>query len=133
MKLLSLWRQRSCLPRSKSRLTQLGTYQQDAGSRPRTTSRIGGNRAGRPGVATPTTEGTQLPEFTITRQIDAPVETVWAVLEDFGDIQRWSPGVTNSNLTSEGPVSEGSTRHCDFCAVWRRRRADRTATSQTLV
>jgi len=55
-----------------------------------------------------------LPKFTITRQIDASVETVWAVLEDFGDIQRWSPGVTNSNLTSEGPVSEGSTRHCDF-------------------
>lgn len=31
MKLLSLWRQRSCLPRSNSRLTQLGTYQQPAG------------------------------------------------------------------------------------------------------
>ena len=55
-----------------------------------------------------------MPEFTITRQIDAPVETVWAVLEDFGDIQRWSPGVSNSNLTSEGPVGEGTTRHCDF-------------------
>ena len=53
-------------------------------------------------------------EFTITRHIDAPVETVWEVLHDFGDIQRWSPGVTKSELTSEGPVSEGSTRHCDF-------------------
>jgi uncharacterized protein YndB with AHSA1/START domain len=50
----------------------------------------------------------------MTRQIDAPVETVWEVLRDFGDIQRWSPGVTHSNLTSEGPVTEGSTRHCDF-------------------
>jgi len=55
-----------------------------------------------------------MPEFTITRQIDAPVAKVWEVLNDFGDIQRWSPGVTESNLTSEGPVSEGSTRHCDF-------------------
>ncbi len=55
-----------------------------------------------------------LPEFTITRQINAPVETVWEVLHDFGDIQRWSPGVTESELTSEGAVSEGSTRRCDF-------------------
>jgi uncharacterized protein YndB with AHSA1/START domain len=55
-----------------------------------------------------------LPEFTIVRQIDAPVETVWEVLHDFGDIHRWSPGVTDSELTSQGPVSEGTTRHCDF-------------------
>ena len=55
-----------------------------------------------------------MPEFTTTRQIAAPVETVWAVLDDFGDIQRWNPGVTSSALTSSGPVSEGTTRHCDF-------------------
>lgn len=55
-----------------------------------------------------------MPEFTITRQINAPVETVWEVLHDFGDIQRWSPGVADSQLTSVGPVNEGSTRHCDF-------------------
>jgi uncharacterized protein YndB with AHSA1/START domain len=55
-----------------------------------------------------------MPQFTINRHINAPVETVWAVLRDFGDIQRWSPGVTGSELTSQGPVSEGSTRHCDF-------------------
>ncbi len=56
----------------------------------------------------------QLPEFTITRQIGAPVEKVWEVLNDFGGIHKWSPGVTASELTSEGPVAEGSTRHCDF-------------------
>ena len=55
-----------------------------------------------------------MPAFTITRQIAAPIETVWAVLDDFGDIQRWSPGVTSSALTSDGPVTEGTTRHCDF-------------------
>ncbi|MGI9529136.1 MAG: SRPBCC family protein [Acidimicrobiia bacterium] len=55
-----------------------------------------------------------MPEFTITRHIDAPVASVWEVLENFGDIQRWSDGVTSSSLTSEGPVAEGSTRHCDF-------------------
>ena len=55
-----------------------------------------------------------MPAFTITRQIGAPVETVWAVLDDFGDIQRWNPGVTSSALTSAGPVSEGTTQHCDL-------------------
>ena len=55
-----------------------------------------------------------MPDFTITSRIDAPVETVWAVLDDFGDIQRWNPGVSSSELTSSGPVGEGSTRHCDF-------------------
>ena len=58
-----------------------------------------------------------MPGFTIIRQIEAPVERVWEVLNDFGDIQRWSPGITNSELTSDGPVSEGSTRHCDFAPL----------------
>jgi len=55
-----------------------------------------------------------MPEFTITRHINAPLDKVWEVLHDFGDIQRWSPGVTSSELTSQGPVTEGSTRRCDF-------------------
>jgi len=55
-----------------------------------------------------------MPGFTFTSQIDAPVEVVWEVLRDFGDIQRWSPGVTASELTSQGPVNAGTTRHCDF-------------------
>jgi uncharacterized protein YndB with AHSA1/START domain len=65
-------------------------------------------------LAVEQTEGHPLPEFTITRQINAPVESVWEVLHDFGDIQRWNGGVTASELTSEGAVCEGSTRHCDF-------------------
>lgn len=55
-----------------------------------------------------------MPTFTTTRQIAASVETVWTVLDDFGDIQRWNPGVTSSTLTSDGPVTEGATRHCDL-------------------
>lgn len=55
-----------------------------------------------------------MPDFTIDRQIDAPVGKVWEVLNDFGSISRWNPGVTESALTSQGPVGEGSTRHCDF-------------------
>ena len=55
-----------------------------------------------------------MPEFTFTRQIAAPVDSVWAVLDDFGGIRRWNPGVTNSGLTSQGAIAEGSTRHCDL-------------------
>jgi uncharacterized protein YndB with AHSA1/START domain len=55
-----------------------------------------------------------MPEFTITRQIEATPERVWDVLDRFGDIAQWSPGVKSSELTSDGPVCEGATRHCDF-------------------
>jgi uncharacterized protein YndB with AHSA1/START domain len=58
-----------------------------------------------------------MPEFTITRQIGAPVEKVWEVLDQFGDIARWNSGVKSSGLTSEGPVREGSTRYCDFALM----------------
>lgn len=62
----------------------------------------------------PSLEGNSMPDFTLTRQVAAPVEAVWAVLEDFGGIQSWSSGVKASELTSNGPVGQGSTRHCDF-------------------
>ena len=52
--------------------------------------------------------------FTIVRQIDAPLATVWEVLDDFGEIQQWNPGVKHSALTSAGDVAEGSTRSCQF-------------------
>lgn len=55
-----------------------------------------------------------MPSFTLAKEIGALAETVWAVLDDFGDIQRWNGGVKASALTSEGPVGEGSTRHCDL-------------------
>ncbi|MEM7322683.1 MAG: SRPBCC family protein [Actinomycetota bacterium] len=55
--------------------------------------------------------------FTITRTIDAPLEAVWAILDDFGNIADWSPGVRRSALTTDGPVGEGTTRHCDFAPM----------------
>jgi uncharacterized protein YndB with AHSA1/START domain len=58
-----------------------------------------------------------MPQFTITNHIDAPVERVWEVLDDFGGISQWTSGVKSSALTSDGPVSEGSTRHCDFAPL----------------
>jgi uncharacterized protein YndB with AHSA1/START domain len=68
-------------------------------------------------IQTTNTKGQSMPEFTITRHIDAPVETVWELLHDFGDIHRWSGGVKASELTTDGPVVEGSSRHCDFALM----------------
>ena len=55
-----------------------------------------------------------MPQITITRRINAAVDVVWSVLDDYGDIQRWSPSVKRSRLTSAGPTGVGTTRHCDF-------------------
>lgn len=55
-----------------------------------------------------------MPDFTLTKQIDAPVEAVWEVLDDFGDIQRWNPGVAKSHLTTAGDVGHGTERRCEF-------------------
>lgn len=55
-----------------------------------------------------------MPECVVTFPIDAPVEVVWEVLDDYGAIDRWSPGVKRSYLTSAGPVGVGTTRYCAF-------------------
>lgn len=62
-------------------------------------------------------EGVSMPDFTVTRQIAAPVEKVWEVLDDFGDIAEWNAGVKTSALTSFGPVRAGTTRQCTFSPV----------------
>ncbi|MEM8902787.1 MAG: SRPBCC family protein [Actinomycetota bacterium] len=56
-------------------------------------------------------------EFTVTRRIEAPPSTVFAVLADFGNIADWSAGVKRSFLTTDGPVGEGTMRHCDFAPM----------------
>lgn len=58
-------------------------------------------------------------EFVMVRQIQAPVQVVWDVLDDYGDIQRWSPGVKRSGLTTAGPVGVGTVRFCDFAPMGR--------------
>ncbi len=58
-----------------------------------------------------------MPEFTVTRHLNAPIDKVWEVLDNFGEISHWSPGVKRSELTSTGPVREGTTRHCEFAPL----------------
>ena len=47
--------------------------------------------------------------------IDAPVETVWPLLRDFGAISRWLPGVSASVLDDGAdPDKVGATRRLTF-------------------
>ncbi len=54
---------------------------------------------------------------TASVEIDAPVERIWEVLADFGNVSVFNPGVTRSHLTSEGGGGVGATRHCDLAAA----------------
>ncbi len=53
---------------------------------------------------------------TITKSIviNAPREDVWRVLADFGGVQNYSPGVSESHCTSDRKQGIGATRHCSF-------------------
>jgi uncharacterized protein YndB with AHSA1/START domain len=46
----------------------------------------------------------------VSRVVDAPVERVWEVLAQFGEISRWGTGVDHSTLLTSGPVGPGTTR-----------------------
>ena len=57
--------------------------------------------------------GAGLSSFVVSTVIDAPVPSVWQVLADIGNIDRWNPGVKASRLTSE-KRGRGGSRHCDL-------------------
>ena len=46
--------------------------------------------------------------------IDAPVQSVWEVLADFGAVYQWAPSVTQSYSTSEISSGPEASRHCDI-------------------
>ena len=45
--------------------------------------------------------------------IDSPVENVWSVLADFGQVSKWAPSVTHSYSTSVENSGPDAARHCD--------------------
>ncbi len=53
-------------------------------------------------------------EFKEAIIIESPIDQVWDVLTDIGSIAEWNPGVVASELTSEGAITKGSSRHCDL-------------------
>ncbi len=48
-------------------------------------------------------------EFEIVTVIDRPVEDVFSALQDFDKAPRWSPGLAEVRLTSDGPLGVGGT------------------------
>ena len=53
-------------------------------------------------------------EVTVTREVDAPVDRVWAAFDDFGGVYRFHPGVERSFATTEATSGLGAGRQCDF-------------------
>lgn len=50
----------------------------------------------------------------VSRILDAPRESVWAILADVGNISSWNSGVKTSYLTGNESEGVGATRHCDL-------------------
>ncbi|WP_318567651.1 SRPBCC family protein [Salinigranum marinum] len=51
-------------------------------------------------------------EVTVTRTIDAPTAAVWEVLDDFGGVATYNPGVLESGIIAGPDTGEGATREC---------------------
>jgi ribosome-associated toxin RatA of RatAB toxin-antitoxin module len=53
---------------------------------------------------------------TVSKQVDASVQDVWATWEDFGNIYKFNPVLKHSHLLSDSsePTGVGSERHCDM-------------------
>ncbi|MEO0989319.1 MAG: SRPBCC family protein [Pseudomonadota bacterium] len=55
-----------------------------------------------------------MPEVTLVRTIDAPVEKVWAAWDDYANIDRFNPNLARSFLLGDGATGIGATRQCDL-------------------
>ncbi len=52
-------------------------------------------------------------KLTLQVTINVPADKVWAVLADFGAIDKWAPPVSKSYSTTEASGGVGAGRHCD--------------------
>lgn len=57
-----------------------------------------------------------MPQFTLIKTVNAPLDKVWASWDDFANIDVWNPNITESYLLSgsEGATGIGTKRHCDM-------------------
>lgn len=53
-------------------------------------------------------------EVTVIRVMDSDVASVWAILDDFGSVYKYNPGVETSELLSEKKTGLGARRQCNF-------------------
>ena len=52
-----------------------------------------------------------------SKVLQAPVESVWAVLADFGAVSTWNPAISNSYSTGDLNAGLGASRHCDLAPL----------------
>ena len=50
----------------------------------------------------------------VTREIDASLSDVWAVLDDFGGVSKYNPNVETSGIVDGPETGVGATRECHF-------------------
>jgi len=48
----------------------------------------------------------------VTREIDAPLQAVWQVLDDFGGVAKYNPNVEASRIVAGPDTGAGATREC---------------------
>lgn len=51
-------------------------------------------------------------EVSVTRKINASSSVVWQVLDDFGGVAKYNPGVAESGIVTGPDTGEGATREC---------------------
>ena len=52
--------------------------------------------------------------ITVTREMNNNVETVWKVLDDYGSVYKYNPGVESSEILGEKNTGLGARRVCNF-------------------
>ncbi|WP_137285645.1 SRPBCC family protein [Halorussus salinisoli] len=50
----------------------------------------------------------------VSRTIDAPIDDVWSVLDDFGDVANYNPNIKTSGIVDGPDTGIGATRECRF-------------------
>ena len=51
---------------------------------------------------------------TVKREMNNNVETVWKVLDDYGTVYKYNPGVETSEILGEIKTGLGARRVCNF-------------------
>lgn len=51
-------------------------------------------------------------EVSVTREINASLPIVWQILDDFGGVVKYNPGVIKSGIVAGPDIGEGAIREC---------------------
>jgi len=54
-------------------------------------------------------------KVTVTKEMSHNVEAVWKVLDDYGSVYKYNPGVKTSDILGAKRTGLGARRQCNFC------------------